>query len=262
MAPNTLIARLPERVRTRSVAEAVVSPSAILLAGAGAAAGIAGGAPLLAAAALGVVAWVARVALAVPKRKATERIEPSRVREPWRRFVVDAQQAQRKFDGVVARARSGPIQERLITVGGRLGDAVSECWRIAQQGDALDDAIRSLDEQSTYQELLEVREEQVRAKGNAGAEASLARTQAALESQLAAGQRLRAVADDARNRLRLLNAQLDESVARSLEISLQSGDVSQLGPLTEDVEGVVGELEALRQALEETSDTGNASPGG
>lgn len=257
-----MIERLPERVRTRSVAEAVVSPSAILLAGAGAAVGIAAGIPLLAAAAVGAVAWAARVAMAVPKKPAGERIDPSRVGEPWRRFVIDAQRARQKFDGVVSRARSGPIQERLSTVGSRLDDAVSECWRIAQQGDALDDAIRSLDEQETYDELLEVRAEQERVRGNAGAEASLARTSAALESQLAAGQRLRAVADDARNRLRLLNAQLDESVARSLEISLQSGDMSQLGPLTEDVEGVVGELESLRQALEETSGTPGATATG
>ncbi len=241
------------------MAEAVVSPSAILLAGAGAAAGIAAGVPLLAAAALGAVAWAARVALAVPRRPAGERIDPSQVGEPWRRFVLDAQQAQRKFDGVVARARSGPIQERLAAIGRRLGDAVNECWTIARQGDALDGAIRSLDEHETYRELLEVREELARARGNPAAEASLARTQAAVESQLAAAQRLRAVAEDARNRLRLLNAQLDESVARSLEISLQSVDVSQLGPLTEDVEGVVGELESLRQALEETS---NVSSGG
>lgn len=251
-----VIARLPERVRTRSVAEAVVSPSAILLAGAGTAIGIATGLGPLALVA-GAAAWAARVALAVPRRAAGERIEPSRVGEPWRRFVVDAQQAQRKFDGVVARARSGPIQERLQAIGRRIGDGVSECWRIAQQGDALDGAIRSLNEHEIHAELVEVHEEQQRLRGNDAAQASLARTRAAVEAQLASAQRLRNVAEDARNRLRLLNAQLDEAVARSLEISLHAGDVSQLGPLTEDVEGVVGELESLRQALEETS----AAPG-
>jgi hypothetical protein len=256
-----VIARLPERVRTRAVAEAVVSPSAILLAGAGTALGIATGLGPLALL-VGGAAWAARVAFAVPRRPAGEKIDPFQVGDPWRRFVQDAQQAERKFQGVVARARSGPIQERLQAIGRRIGDGVAECWRIAKQGDQLDGAIRSLNEQEIYQELLEVQEERRRNAGNEQADSALARTQAAIEAQLASGRRLRAVADDARNRLRLLNAQLDEAVARSLEISLQAGDVAQLGPLTEDVEGVVGDLEALRQALEETSDTPGATATG
>jgi hypothetical protein len=255
-----VIARLPERVRTRAVAEAVVSPSAILLAGAGTALGIATGLGPLALL-VGGAAWAARVAFAVPRRPAGEKIDPFQVGDPWRRFVQDAQQAERKFQGVVARARSGPIQERLQASGRRIGDGVSECWRIARQGDQLDHAIRSLNEQEIYQELLDVQEERRRNRGNEQAESSLARTQAAIEAQLASGRRLRAVADDARNRLRLLNVQLDEAVARSLEISLQAGDVAQLGPLTQDVEGVVAELESLRQALEETSGTATEEAG-
>ena len=257
-----MIARLPERVRTRAVAEAVVSPSAIIAAGAGTALALAftplGPLSILA----GVAAWAARVAMAVPKRPAGEKIDAFQVGEPWRRFVLDAQQAERKFDGLVERARSGPIQERLREIGARIGDGVSECWRIAKQGDALDDAIRSLNEQETYQELLEVQEERRRCPDDETAQSALARTQAAIEAQLASGRRLRSVADDARNRLRLLNAQLDEAVARSLEISLQAGDVTQLGELTQDVEGVVGELESLRQALEETSGTSGAAATG
>src|SRR5688572_23878366 len=70
-----VIARLPERVRTRAVAEAVVSPSAILLAGAGTAIGIATGLGPLALIA-GAAAWAARVAMAVPRRPAGEKIDP------------------------------------------------------------------------------------------------------------------------------------------------------------------------------------------
>src|SRR4051794_37159225 len=256
-----VIARLPERVRTRAVAEAVVSPSAILLAGAGTALGIATGLGPLALL-VGAGAWAARVAFAVPRKPAGEKIDPFQVGEPWRRFVQDAQRAQQKVDGVVARAHARPIQEHLQAIGRRIGDGVAECWRIARQGDQLDSAIRSLNEQEIYQELLEVQDERRKTQGNASADSALARTQAAIEAQLASGKRLRAVADDARNRLRLLNAQLDEAVARSLEISLQASDVAQLGPLSQDVEGVVGELESLRQALEETSGTGGATATG
>lgn len=236
------------------MAEAVVSPSAILLAGAGTALGIVSGLGPLAVLA-GAAAWAARVALAVPRRPPGERIDPMAVQEPWRRFVADALQAQRRFDDVVRRSRAGPVQERLQAIGRRIGDGVSECWRIACQGNALVGALRTLDEQGIRRELAEVQDERRRARGNEAAAASLARTQTAIEAQLASAQRLRHVAEDATNRLRLLNAQLDEAVARSLEISLRAGDVSQLAPLTEDVEGVVGELESLRQALEEASAT-------
>lgn len=239
----------------------MVSPSAILLAGAGTAVGIATGLGPLALL-VGAAGWAARVAFAVPRKPADERIDPFRVGEPWRRFVLDAQQAERNFRGVVARARSGPIRERLGEIERRIGDGVQEAWRIAQQGDALDAALRSLDEHAIHAELVEVHEEQQRNRGNEAASAALARTRAAIEAQLASAQRLRRVAEDAHNRLRLLDAQLDEAVARSLEISLHAGDVSQLGPLTEDVEGVVGELESLRQALEETSGTGTTATSG
>src|SRR4051794_24790521 len=250
-----VIARLPERVRTRAVAEAVVSPSAILLAGAGTALGIATGLGPLALI-VGAGAWAARVAFAVPRRPAGEKIDPMQVGDPWRHFVQDAQRAQQKFEGVVRRAHPGPIQEHLQAIGRRIGDGVAECWRIARQGDQLDGAIRSLNEQEIYQELLEVQDERRKTQGNAQADSPLARTQAAIEAQLASGKRLRAVADDARNRLRLLNAQLDEAVARSLEISLQAGDGGPPRPPRPGVESGGRELEAPPQGVEGTSGTG------
>jgi hypothetical protein len=61
------------------------------------------------------------------------------------------------------------------------------------------------------------------------------------------------VARDARDRLRRLDAELDEAVARAVELSLRAADVKALNPLGGDVDTVVGELESLRQALEETA---------
>ena len=66
------------------------------------------------------------------------------------------------------------------------------------------------------------------------------------------------MAQDASDRLRVLNAQLDEAVARAVELSVQADDVSDISPLTDDVESLVGELESLRQGLEETQGTPGA----
>lgn len=251
-----------DRLLTPKVARAMMSPSGILLAGGAAAAAIVATGALPVAIAAGVGAWAARVLLALPKAAPSpERIDPFQVGDPWRRFVIDAQQAQRRFDETVKRARSGPVKDRLTAVGGRVREAVNECWQIARQGDQLDAALRTLDVRRIRVELEDIYEERRRQAHDDRADEALYRAQLAIESQLQSAERLRSVAIDAQNRLRLLNAQLDEAVARSVEISLSAGDVSQLGGLTDDVEHVVEELEALRQGLEEASGAAPGTPG-
>ncbi|HEX2850261.1 MAG TPA: hypothetical protein VHN98_06900 [Acidimicrobiales bacterium] len=230
------------------VARAIMSPSGILLAGAGAAIGILVGGGVFGALVLGAVAWAGRVVAAIPRRPAGDKIDPFRVGEPWRRFVQDALGSKRKFDQVVKRSRSGPIRDRLVTIGGRIDDGVREAWRIACQGDALDAGLTQMNVKEIQRDLQQVYDDRRRAD-----DASLQRTQQAIEAQLASYQRLQKVATDAHDRLRLLNAQMDEAVARAVEISLRAADADALAPLSDDVDSVVGELEALRQGLEETS---------
>ena len=73
----------------------------------------------------------------------------------------------------------------------------------------------------------------------------------ALDAQLESADRLARVASDARDRLRLLDARLDELVARAIELSVSEDD-DAVGTLGTDVDGLVTEMESLRQALEET----------
>ena len=255
-----MIERLPERLRTPSVARAATAPSTVLLAGAGMAGAILAGVPVAGAAVVGALAWAARTALAAPRTPPEERINPRAVAEPWRSFVRDALEARARFDRTVGRARAGPLRDQLANVGRRLREGVLECWRIALQGDALDSALEQLDVEAARRELAQVQEEQRRAAGEA--RASLDRAEQAVLAQLASAERVARVADDARNRLRALNAQLDEAVARAVELSLTAGDRSQVSPLSSDVESLVSELESLRQALEETSGTSTTAGDG
>lgn len=258
-----MIERLPARVRTPKVARAMMSPAGILLAGAGTALAILAGVPLVAAPALGLVAWLARVAAAVPRPGSGERIDPFTLAEPWRHFVLDAQQAATRFQRTVDQTRAGPLRDRLETVSDRIDDGVQACWRIARQGHNLERAHGQLDVEDVRRDLGQVRADLDSAQGNPSTEAALERTLRALESQLASGQRLATVAADAQNRLRVLNAQLDESVARAVELSVSGDtDASAVSPLTEDVENVVAEMEALRQAIEETQGTPGTSASG
>jgi hypothetical protein len=239
-----MLEKLPYRVRTPPVARAMFSPSATLLAGGGVAAAILGGLPILAAVGVGAAAWLVRVAAAVPRTPPDQRIDAGAVREPWRSFVKDAQDARRRFDLACRRTRPGPLQSRLNDLGRRLDDAVQEVWRIARQGDVLQGGLTVIDPARAQQELATLAKEP--------ASGSRDRAEAALKSQIATYDRLRKVGEDAIDRLRALNAQLDEAVARAVELSVQAGDEETLSGVSSQVDSVVGEMEALRQALEET----------
>ncbi|MFP5318888.1 MAG: hypothetical protein ACLGI2_11435, partial [Acidimicrobiia bacterium] len=204
-----------------------------------------------------------RVAAAVPRPRPAEHVDPFTLAEPWRRFVMDAQGAATRFDRTVDNTRSGPLRDRLETIGSRIDDGVQACWRIARQGHNLERAYRQLDVEEVRREIAQV-EADLRAPGTPDSTvAALERTMQALQSQLASAERLAMVAADAQNRLRVLNAQLDESVARAVELSVHGDtDASALSPLTADVENVVGEMEALRQAIEETQGTPGTSASG
>jgi hypothetical protein len=251
-----LLERAPQSLLTPRVARAMTSPSAILLAGAGAAVAIVGGLPILAAAGVGAAAWAARVALAVPRRAKGERIDPYALKDPWRQYVREAQSAQARYARAVGTADPGPLRQRLEEIGARIDTGVREAWRVAKRGAALEGALLSLDIPRTRQELAQVERDagQPWASGT-----SLEQTAAALRAQLQSAERMQRVAQNAHERLRLLDARLDEAVARAVELALRSGDSADVGGLGSDVDQLVGDMEALRAALD---DVGAAEAGG
>lgn len=242
--------RFRDRFLTPPVARAIMSPLAIVLFGVGAAGAILLGAPLLAAAGVGGLAWGGRVLAAVPRNPTIDRVEPFTLSEPWRSYVVGAQAAKARFDRVVDDMGGGPLRERLAGLADRLDDGIDESWRIAKRGNDISDALARLDTVRTQAELAQLR---LSLAGRPPSTAA-AKTIQSLEAQLGSAERLRTTEDDARDRLRLLDARFDELVARAVEVSLGTEDSDVLG---DDVDGLVGELEALRTALEETNSIGN-----
>lgn len=149
-----------------------------------------------------------------PKR---ERIDPFTLTDPWRSFVQDAQSARNRFDRIVDGVDDGPLRDRLRDIERRIDDGVLACWRIAQNGYELQQTIREV--------------------GRSESDAVV---------------RMKAREDETEQKLALLINNLDESVARAAELS--TGQLDGLDALTDDVNGVVGDLEALRQALAEIDD--------
>jgi hypothetical protein len=245
------IERLPENVRTPAVARAMFSPSAILLGGGAASAAILAGLwPLAPVAAL--VGWGVKVAMAVPRKRRRSTINPNKLPDPWRRFVLEAAQAAKRFEDLVRTLPPGPLRTELTEVAQRVAEGVRECWEIANRGVALDNARKQLGLAQAANELERLRgERELRAQQGMDL-ATIDQAIAAVQRQLAAGQRVETAAFEARDRLRVLNAQLDEAVAAVVEMSLRPPADSSAGAIRGQVNGIVDELEALRLALDET----------
>jgi len=237
---------LRDRILTRQGAEAITAPSAIIAAGVGAAGGILLGAPLALAGLVGLAAYGLRVAMRIPRERKGPDIEPRRLGEPWAGFVREALDAQLRYQRAVGNADAGAIRERMVDIGGRVDDGVDECWRIASRGHELYLALSQL-------EPLRDLRARLQSLTRAGAGGVNDRVADSLRAQIASTERILRVAEDTAERLRLLDARLDEAVARAVELSLRAGDVVELGGLGSDVDSLVQDMEALRQALEEMS---------
>jgi hypothetical protein len=255
-----------DRFFSPPVARAVTSPSGILALGAGAALGIiatvgTGGLIVPAAAVVGgLLGYGTRVAVAIPRRDRGSDIDPFAVGEPWRHAVQDAIQARRRFGDALKTFRPGPMRDALATISSRMDEAVEECWRVAQRGQVVQDARRSINDREVDWEL-----KQARFSVGAGEpNAAQASTIAALENQLATAARLDALISGTRDQLGLLNARLDESVTRAIELSI-SNEGSGAEALGSDVADIVDDLEALRDAIEDVDDAedgiASAAPG-
>ena len=245
---SAVIERLPERARTPAMARAIMAPSAILLAGAGTAAAIVVGAPLVGAAAVGALVWAGKVALGMPRRKRRPDMNPAQVKEPWRSLVRQTIKSEERFKEAVAETRAGPDP----------GHAWPR-WRPGWPSPSTSPGTSPSGATTSTTPSAELDIDGI-GRELATCEADLAidpdrtdlqHTADALRGQLESARRLAEVARDARDRLRRLNAQLNEAVARAVELSLGPSDVGALQPLGSDVDGLVSELEALRLALDD-----------
>lgn len=238
-------ATLRDRFFTRRVANAITSPSAIMSCGAGAAIGVLVGGPL-GAVVIGALGLAARVAVALPRAPKHDRIDASAVAEPWRSLVRDAQDARNQFDAAVRRALPGPLHDRLASIGEQISAGVDEAWRTAQSGNALGEAYGRIDTREITRDLDEL--------GPTDTSPTVAATRAALLAQQETAERMATTLAGTRDQLRLLNAQLGEAVTRCIELSAGAYRPDDLDSLEGDVSHVLVSMEALRQALDATSE--------
>lgn len=256
----------------RSITKAMTRPSGLAAAGVGFGASVLVlGAPvgIAVGAGVGALAWGVRVAVAIPWRQRQAAIDPFTVQEPWRTFVFGARRAQRRFDEAVGRLRRGPLQDRLGLLGHRIDTAIEEAWRTAQSGQTLSTARRNIDVPTLERQLVELEARPTEpADPLDGLQDRTARTVASLRAQLDTAARLDRTVEETRSRLGLLDARLGEAVTRAIELSARAGADDEVVGLGRDVDDLIDEMEALRQALVQTSGvpgtpgTGGALPPG
>jgi hypothetical protein len=236
-----------DRFYTPQVARALNSPLGILLAGAGFAVGVAINLPIIAAVGLGAVAYGARVAAAIPKGNDFDGINPFALDDPWRTFVWEAKKSQRQFAESVKHTHDGPLRDRLREIADRIETGVSECWQVARSGHDLSQARARIDISSITTQL-----SQLPTGAPLQANPALVETARALQSQLDSAKRMDEIIRTTGDRLRLLDARLGELVTRVIELSVRPQGLEALAAVGADVDSVVGEMESLRQALDET----------
>lgn len=240
---------LRDRLYTRRVGTAMTSPLGIVLFGAGTAAAVLVGLPLVVAPLVGLGAWAARVAAAMPRGFDADGIDPFDLDDPWRTSVWQAKRSRRNYEEAVRGAKDGPLQDRLTELGRRITTMIEECWEAAQGGDALSKARARIDVADITHRLATV---QAQRGGAPALDTTIAQTIESLESQLAAAKRMDEVIADTVGRLQLLNARLDEAVTRAVELSVRARSVEDLSDLTTDIDDLVTEMESLRQTLTES----------
>ena len=233
---------LRDRIYTTRVAQAMMSPAAIVATGAGAAVGILVGGGPIGAVLLGALGWLGRVGLALPRRESSPLGRPEDLPDPWRGFVDNAREANTSFGEAVRSTRPGPLRERLTEIGSNLQHGVDVCHTIAVRGASISKARRRIDVTQIQQEIDSIPQD--------GRE-STTQTLAALQAQLDTATRMDEVIRDTRDRLRLQNARMDESVARAIELSVKAEDVAELDGLGDNVGSLVTQLDAMRQALDD-----------
>jgi len=234
---------LRDRFFTPQTAKAILSWR--ILIGVGVAIAMAvGGLPLAVAIAVGVAAYVATVGAAMPRRPSAPIIDPFTLSEPWRQLVQGAQAASRRLRTTVDGVADGPLRQQLGAIAEQLDTGVQQAWHVAKRGDEIDDAIRTLDP-PTLQSKLATLAQLAAATPSPEADAAVA----SVRSQIESADRLKQQSADTVARLRLTQTRLDELVARANEVRIGAADTDTYA---HDVDDIVLQLEALRQAVEET----------
>jgi len=167
-------------------------------------------------------------------------VDPAAVSPRFGSAVAGALDARHRYAEILAGVRPGPVRDRLVAHGAQLDAGVAAVWEVAQRATQVERTLAALDPERVTDEY--------KAARRSTADPAL---EAALAQRFASVQRLLNTLDDTGSRLRLLDARLGAAVAGAAEVALGVAGDAGVDTLGVELEGAVGELAALRTALDE-----------
>jgi hypothetical protein len=251
----------PDSSRLPSVARAAASPTAIVLAGAGVAIGVAAHLGVAVAVVLGAAGYGARLGWAAVRRRSAlhkraerrmARIDPWSVPEPWRGYTARALDARKRYHQLAGDCPPGAVADYLTGSVGKVDNAVEEGWVLARSGASLAGPPGRAEQ--VARELDQVHAGLSRAPDTNRAE--LESRESALASELRSLRRTGLVSAQLSSRLSELSAQLEGVVASAGQL------VAGAGAAGDDLSSLSSELESLTKALDEARGVMATAPPG
>ncbi len=143
------------------------------------------------------------------------------LRHPWAGMVAEAEAAQQRFDHALQMTAGGSVRDALHRLRPVLQQGVAQMREVAVAGQRLEDGLTLLE---------------------ADAESPAPHDRSA---------QLRVRLDQTLDRMRTIDAHLDELVGRAVELSLHTEDGGRLDVVQQDLADAVAQLDHLRGALAE-----------
>lgn len=162
-----------------------------------------------------------------------------------RPLVDDAVRSQRRFHAVVAGLHTGPLRDRLDSIGARVDATVIGIRALAEQAHRIEQVLDQLDPDRVAADLKAARRR--RAEQSASDENDPVLD--ALTARFESTQRLLNALDEIGTGLRTLDARLGAAVARAAEIQLLGSGDDAVDALGAQLDDVVIELTALRSGI-------------
>jgi hypothetical protein len=175
-------------------------------------------------------------------------VVPAQLPWPWRTPVEAALAARARYAEVVARARPGPVRDRLEELGAQVDAGVLAAWDVATRATEMRATLDAIDVEEATAEHKAVQRELRSAQDRGAVPPALQARADALAARHASGHRLQNALEDAAEQLSVIEVRLEACVARAAELAFQAG--ASADPLAAELDGVVSELGALRQALD------------
>lgn len=264
---------VPAAVRHPSVVRAAVSPTAVAVTAAGVGIGVLDHSVILAVV-LGAGAWAGRMVAAVIARARRERqaqphpaqLDPWSVPEPWRQLVQQASGVQTRFDQTLRDWPAGPLKDRLSYLQPQVYAGMAQVASVAKRGAAISGwsggvpAPGRVSGKALSAELRRVEADRQQVSGRSPErEAALARTEEAIAAQLRAVRSAEDAAGLVHDRLRVLVANLDQTVTSMLVLGIGEAEAGA-DAVQATLETLTDEVTALHRGLTDATVSAGGNP--